>query len=218
MRILLIEDDKLLARSIITALTKQGLTVDWLDRGANAHHALKQESFSAVLLDLTLPDIDGLIVLKKIRQSGESIPVIILTARDDIKDRVNGLDAGADDYLGKPFAVEELLARIRVHVRRQSGNLESKIVLDKLSLDMSQQRIEYQEIEVKLTKNEYKILSTLILHANKVMTKESLQQTLNGWDELASENVIEVHLHHIRKKLPDIDIRNIRGVGYILST
>lgn len=218
MRILLIEDDKLLAQSMMISLKHHGLTVDWFDNGHHGLEALKQEHFDVLLLDLTLPDMDGLSVLKKCRQIGYQLPIIILTARFDIQDRVKGLDAGADDYLGKPFAIEELLARIRVHVRRQSGIAESLIAVDSLCLDLNQQVITYDNNKIKFTKNEYKILSAFILHANKVVTKESLQQSLNGYDDLASDNVIEVHLHNIRKKLPNIDIKNIRGVGYILTT
>ncbi|KFK54208.1 XRE family transcriptional regulator, partial [Vibrio vulnificus] len=139
MRLLLIEDDTLLGQSMVTSLSRHGYTVDWLEKGSGVTSALKTEDFTAVILDLTLPDIDGLDVLRNIRSAGFNLPVVILTARDDIKDRVQGLDRGADDYLGKPFALEELLARLRVVIRRQSGSATEVIEVGELSLSLSEQ-------------------------------------------------------------------------------
>ncbi|EGR0047713.1 response regulator [Vibrio vulnificus] len=217
MRLLLIEDDTLLGQSMVTSLSRHGYTVDWLEKGSGVTSALKTEDFTAVILDLTLPDIDGLDVLRNIRSAGFNLPVVILTARDDIKDRVQGLDRGADDYLGKPFALEELLARLRVVIRRQSGSATEVIEVGELSLSLSDQSIRYQEAVLKLTRNEFKILAALMINAGRVMSKDQLQQSLHGWDDSASDNAIEVHIHNLRKKAPNVPIKNIRGVGYIIE-
>ncbi|EGQ9931726.1 response regulator [Vibrio vulnificus] len=217
MRLLLIEDDTLLGQSMVTSLSRHGYTVDWLEKGSGVTSALKTENFTAVILDLTLPDIDGLDVLRNIRSAGFNLPVVILTARDDIKDRVQGLDRGADDYLGKPFALEELLARLRVVIRRQSGSATEVIEVGELSLSLSEQSIRYQEAVLKLTRNEFKILAALMTNAGRVMSKDQLQQSLHGWDDSASDNAIEVHIHNLRKKAPNVPIKNIRGVGYIIE-
>ncbi|HAT8556383.1 TPA: response regulator [Vibrio vulnificus] len=217
MRLLLIEDDTLLGQSMVTSLSRHGYTVDWLEKGSGVTNALKTEDFTAVILDLTLPDIDGLDVLRNIRSAGFNLPVVILTARDDIKDRVQGLDRGADDYLGKPFALEELLARLRVVIRRQSGSATEVIEVGELSLSLSEQSIRYQEVVLKLTRNEFKILAALMTNAGRVMSKDQLQQSLHGWDDSASDNAIEVHIHNLRKKAPNVPIKNIRGVGYIIE-
>lgn len=217
MRLLLIEDDTMLGQSMVTSLSRHGYTVDWLEKGSGVTSALKTEDFTAVILDLTLPDIDGLDVLRNIRSAGFNLPVVILTARDDIKDRVQGLDRGADDYLGKPFALEELLARLRVVIRRQSGSATEVIEVGELSLSLSEQSIRYQEAVLKLTRNEFKILAALMTNAGRVMSKDQLQQSLHGWDDSASDNAIEVHIHNLRKKAPNVPIKNIRGVGYIIE-
>ncbi|EHK8974650.1 response regulator [Vibrio vulnificus] len=217
MRLLLIEDDTLLGQSMVTSLSRHGYTVDWLEKGSGVTSALKTEDFTTVILDLTLPDIDGLDVLRNIRSAGFNLPVVILTARDDIKDRVQGLDRGADDYLGKPFALEELLARLRVVIRRQSGSATEVIEVGELSLSLSEQSIRYQEAVLKLTRNEFKILAALMTNAGRVMSKDQLQQSLHGWDDSASDNAIEVHIHNLRKKAPNVPIKNIRGVGYIIE-
>ncbi|EGQ9973214.1 response regulator [Vibrio vulnificus] len=217
MRLLLIEDDTQLGQSMVTSLSRHGYTVDWLEKGSGVTSALKTEDFTAVILDLTLPDIDGLDVLRNIRSAGFNLPVVILTARDDIKDRVQGLDRGADDYLGKPFALEELLARLRVVIRRQSGSATEVIDVGELSLSLSEQSIRYQEAVLKLTRNEFKILAALMTNAGRVMSKDQLQQSLHGWDDSASDNAIEVHIHNLRKKAPNVPIKNIRGVGYIIE-
>jgi DNA-binding response OmpR family regulator len=142
---------------------------------------------------------------------------MILTARDDIDDRVRGLDIGADDYLVKPFALQELFARIRVLIRRQSGAAESTICIGHLVLNLGSHQIDFNHKALKLTNNEYKILASLIINAGRVLSKDQLVQSLHGWDESGSDNSIEVHIHNLRKKVPDNVIRNIRGVGYIIE-
>ncbi|WP_064604342.1 response regulator [Photobacterium sp. J15] len=217
MRILLVEDDVMLGESMVASLSRHGYTVDWLQQGNGVELSLNTENFMAVILDLTLPDTDGLDVLRKIRHTGHSLPVLILTARDEIDDRVKGLDCGADDYLTKPFALEELLARLRVLIRRLSGQTETILAIGELSLSLKNNEVQYQGHPVKLTKNEFKLLATLVTQAGKVLSKEKLQQALHGWDDLTSDNAIEVHIHNLRKKIDGKLIKNIRGVGYIIE-
>lgn len=217
MRILLVEDDNLLGQSMVTSLNRHGYTVDWLTLGGGVNAALKTEQFTAVILDLTLPDIDGLAVLKRLRDAGYDLPVMILTARDDIQDRVKGLDGGADEYIGKPFALEELLARLRVLIRRQTGSASEKIQIGDLSLSLSEQVITFQQEPLRLTRKEFKLLASLMTNAGRVMSKEQLLQSLHGWEDSSNDNTIEVHIHNLRKKVPNMLIKNIRGVGYIIE-
>lgn len=217
MRILLVEDDAMLGESMVASLSRQGYTVDWLERGSGVVTALKTGTFTAIILDIMLPDISGFTVLKQVRQAHFAIPVMILTARDEIDDRVRGLDGGADDYLVKPFALEELLARLRVMIRRQSGTTENQIEVHDLVLNLDNQTVSYKGEPLKLTVNEYKILATLLSNAGRVLSKEQLIQSLHGWDEGGSDNAIEVHIHNLRRKLDSSIIKNIRGVGYIIE-
>ncbi|MEJ2763467.1 response regulator [Photobacterium sp. MCCC 1A19761] len=217
MRILLVEDDVMLGESMVASLSRRGYTVDWLQQGNGVELALNTEEFMAIILDLTLPDTDGLEVLRRIRRAGHQLPVMILTARDEINDRVKGLDGGADDYLVKPFALEELLARLRVLIRRRSGQTETTLEVGALTLSLVNNEVQYQGEPIKLTKNEFKILATLATQAGRVLSKEKLQQALHGWDDLASDNAIEVHIHNLRKKIDSKLIKNIRGVGYIIE-
>lgn len=217
MRILLVEDDVMLGESMVASLSRHGYTVDWLQQGNGVELALNTEEFTAIILDLTLPDTDGLEVLRRIRRAGHTLPVLILTARDEIDDRVRGLDGGGDDYMVKPFALEELLARLRVLIRRQSGHTETQLTVGDLSLSLNTNEVHYQGKPVRLTKNEFKLLATLVTQAGRVLSKEKLQQALHGWDDLASDNAIEVHIHNLRKKIGSQLIKNIRGVGYIIE-
>lgn len=217
MRILLVEDDVMLGESMVVSLSRHGYTVDWLQLGAPVEMTLKTENFTAIILDLTLPDADGLDILSRVRKAGHKLPILILTARDDIDDRVKGLDGGADDYLLKPFALQELLARLRVIVRRVSGYAESNIELQGLVISLAKNTVEYNGAAIKLTNTEFKLLTTLVTKAGRVLSKEYLQQTLYGWDEMASDNAIEVYIHNLRKKINNQLIKNIRGVGYIIE-
>jgi two-component system, OmpR family, response regulator QseB len=217
MRILLVEDDVMLGKSMVTSLSRHGYTVDWLQQGNGVEVNLNTETFMAIILDLTLPDTDGLVVLRRVRKAGHTLPILILTARDEIHDRVKGLDGGADDYLVKPFALEELLARLRVLIRRVSGHSDAQLEIGDLSISLKTNDVHYQGNPVKLTKNEFKILATLVTQSGRVLSKESLQQVLHGWDDLASDNAIEVHIHNLRKKIGGQLIKNIRGVGYIIE-
>jgi two-component system response regulator QseB len=216
MRILLVEDDVMLGDGMVDALRSSGYTVDWLQQGLPALPVLKSEEFTALILDLNLPDIDGISLLRKLRREGQTLPVLILTARDALDDRVLGLDAGSDDYMVKPFALQELNARLRALVRRSKGQAQAILEYGELLLNPESQQVTYRGEPVKLTPHEYKLLLELITQSGRVLSKEQLQQSLYGWDEGAESNAVEVHIHHLRKKFYSDLIRNIRGVGYII--
>lgn len=216
MRILLVEDDVMLGDGMVDALRSSGYTVDWLQQGMPALSALKSEEFAALVLDLNLPDIDGISLLRKLRREGLTLPVLILTARDALDDRVLGLDAGSDDYMVKPFALQELNARLRALVRRSKGQAQAVLEYGELQLFPASQQVTYRGEPVKLTPHEYKLLQELITQSGRVLSRDQLQQSLYGWDEGAESNAVEVHIHHLRKKFFPELIRNIRGVGYIV--
>lgn len=217
MRLLLIEDDVALGEGIHQALVREGYTVDWLQDGSSALHALLSETFDAVVLDLGLPRMDGLEVLRRLRDSGATVPVLILTARDATEDRIAGLDAGADDYLIKPFDLAELKARLRALLRRSAGRARVVIEHAGICLDPSTQHVSYQGQTVLLTPKEYQLLHELLSPPGRVMTRDQLMQLLYGWNEEAESNTLEVHIHHLRKKFSSELIRTIRGVGYLVE-
>ncbi|WP_194789972.1 response regulator [Pseudomonas sp. UFMG81] len=214
MRLLLIEDDFALGEGIHQALGREGYTVDWLQDGANALHALLSDPFDLAVLDLGLPRLDGLEVLRRLRKSGSALPVLILTARDATEDRIAGLDAGADDYLIKPFDLAELKARLRALLRRSAGRASALIQHAGISLDPGSQQVTYNGQPVPLTPKEYQLLHELLSPPGRVMTRERLTQLLYGWNDEAESNTLEVHIHHLRRKLSTDLIRTIRGVGY----
>jgi two-component system response regulator QseB len=216
-RLLLIEDDAALGEGIHQALSREGYTVDWLKDGSDALHSLLSEAFDLVLLDLGLPRMDGLDVLRRLRESGSNLPVLILTARDATEDRIAGLDAGADDYLVKPFDLAELKARLRALLRRSAGRARVLIEHAGISLDPSTQQVTYHDEAVSLTPKEYQLLYELLSPPGRVMTRERLMQLLYGWNEEAESNTLEVHIHHLRKKFSTDLIRTIRGVGYLVE-
>lgn len=217
MRLLLVEDDKALGEGLRLGLRQEGYTVDWLEDGASALHALLSEDFDLLVLDLGLPRMSGLQVLRELRRSGSALPVLILTARDATEDRIAGLDAGADDYLVKPFDLDELKARLRALLRRSAGRAELRIEHAGVSLDPSSQQVSYQGKPVPMTPKEYLLLHELLSQPGKVLTRERLVQLLYGWDEEAESNTLEVHIHHLRKKLFSSLIRTVRGVGYLVE-
>lgn len=217
MRLLLIEDDVALGEGIHQALNREGYTVDWVKDGASALHALLSEGFDLAILDLGLPKLDGLTVLKRLRESGSALPVLILTARDATEDRIAGLDAGADDYLIKPFDLSELKARLRALLRRSAGRARVMIEHAGISLDPTTQQVTYHNEPVSLTPKEYQLLYELLSPPGRVMTRERLIQLLYGWNEEAESNTLEVHIHHLRKKFSTELIRTVRGVGYLVE-
>jgi two-component system response regulator QseB len=217
MRLLLIEDDEALGEGISLALAREGYTVDWLRDGASALHALLSEDFDMAVLDLGLPRLDGLTVMRRLRDTGSTLPVLILTARDATQDRIAGLDAGADDYLVKPFDLLELKARLRALLRRSAGRARVLIEHRGICLDPSTQQVSYQQQPVALTPKEYQLLYELLSPPGRVMTRERLTQLLYGWNEEAESNTLEVHIHNLRKKFSSDLIRTVRGVGYLVE-
>jgi two-component system response regulator QseB len=217
MRILLVEDDASLAEGIRTALKPEGYTVDWVQDGLGALHALSSESFGLVILDLGLPRLDGLQVLKRLRAAANAVPVLVLTARDATQDRIAGLDAGADDYLVKPFDPAELKARLRALLRRSQGRTQSLLEYRGISLDPSTQQVQFDGAAVVLPRKEFLLLHELIAQPGRVLTRDKLQQALYGWDEEVESNALEVHIHHLRKKFFPELIRTVRGVGYLVD-
>jgi len=217
MRILLVEDDRALGEGIRTALKPEGYTVDWLQDGASALHALSHESFELAILDLGLPRMDGLEVLKRLRASANPIPVLVLTARDATSDRIAGLDAGADDYLVKPFDVAELKARLRALLRRSFNRPEPVLEYRGILLDPVNQQVSYQGTPINLPRKEFVLLHELIAQPGRVLTRDRLQQVLYGWGEEVESNALEVHIHHLRKKFFPELIRTVRGVGYLVD-
>ena len=217
MQLLLVEDDLPLASGLKQALQKSGYAVNHVDSGNAALHAIKVERPDIVILDIGLPDIDGIAVLKKLRVSDKTLPVLLLTARDSVDDKVAGLDSGADDYLAKPFEMTELLARLRVLERRLSTVKTSEITIGQVCLDTIDQRVTFQGEELDLARREYMLLKSLMENAGRVMTRPTLENRLYSWGEEVSSNAVEVHIHHLRKKFGNEFIKTIRGVGYKLD-
>ncbi|EIU3494737.1 response regulator transcription factor [Pseudomonas aeruginosa] len=217
MRLLVVEDDPALGEGICNGLRQEGYTIDWLQDGVSALHALQQETFDLVVLDLGLPRMDGIEVLRRLRAGGDAVPVLILTARDATDDRIAGLDAGADDYLVKPFDLNELKARLRALLRRSAGRAKVLIEHAGVTLDPATRQVSYQGHPVVLTPKEYRLLHELLSQPGKVFTRERLTQLLYGWDEEPESNTLEVNVYHLRKKLFNDLIRTVRGIGYLVE-
>lgn len=215
MRLLLVEDDELLGDGVKAGLNQYGYTVDWLKDGESAHHAVKSELFDLIVLDLGLPKLSGLGLLQNIRSEGVKTPVLILTARETIEDRVKGLDSGADDYLTKPFDLDELCARIRALIRRSTGRADSKIYYRNVILDPAAHNVYVDDEEVNFPRREFALLQKLLENSGQVLSREQLMQSIYGWEEDVDSNALEVHIHNLRKKLNANFIRTIRGVGYM---
>jgi DNA-binding response OmpR family regulator len=218
MQVLLVEDDNLLAEAVVVALKRHNFAINRVSNGKDAVLVVETTPPDIIILDLGLPDIDGIELLQKIRKQGFSNPVLILTARDSIEDRVTGLDSGADDYLPKPFDIDELLARLRALERRLSKAPSSTITLGTVILDTHTHQLQVGEQSVDLARREYMLLKALMESGNKIQTRESLENKLYSWGEEISSNAVEVHIHHLRKKLPRDFIQTVRGVGYIIKT
>jgi len=217
MRILLVEDDELIGDAVKTGLGQEKYTVDWVKDGNSAVLAMKNETFDLVILDIGLPKRTGLEVLNDVRGSGNATPVLVLTARDTISDRVAGLDSGADDYLSKPFDMDELVARIRALLRRSSGRANPMLTHGDICLDPAAHRVTRAGEVVELSGREFAILQVLMEYHGKVMSKSRLEEELYGWSSDVESNTVEVYIHHLRKKLGSDLIRTIRGVGYMID-
>ncbi len=217
MRVLLVEDDALIGSGIVAFLKHFGYAVDWLKDGAAAMQALKNNQFDVVILDLGLPKFDGLKVLAEARKNQVKTPVLVLTARDTVDDRIKGLDTGADDYLTKPFDLEELHARLRALKRRFVDRALPTIKYGELELDPASHTLMVGGNLVSLPKREFVLLQKLLEAEGQVVSREMLSQTLYGWDEEVDSNTLEVHIHNLRKKIGLSIIRTVRGVGYIID-
>jgi two-component system response regulator QseB len=217
MRLLLVEDDSMIGAAAQEGLRGEGHTVDWVRDGREAESAANGGAYDAVLLDLGLPRKDGLSILKAWRARRLMVPVVIITARDAVSDRVAGLDAGADDYLVKPFDLDELSARLRAVIRRRAGRSESVVKHGTLEIDTAARRVRWKGQEVGLSAREYALLEALADRPGAYLSRAQLEERLYGWDEEIASNAVEVHIHGLRRKLdPDL-IRNVRGLGYTLA-
>ncbi len=214
MRVLLVEDDEMVGDSLRTALRRQGFAADWVRDGRAADAVLASERFDAVLLDLGLPQRGGLEVLKALRARGDATPVIVLTARDALADKVAGLDAGADDYLVKPFELDELLARLRAVGRRAAGRASSALQVLDLRLDPGTHEVSRGGRPLLLSAREFAVLQALMERPGAIVSRAQLEDRLYGWGEELESNAISVYIHQLRKKLGDDLIHTVRGVGY----
>ncbi|MFY9722728.1 MAG: response regulator [Azonexus sp.] len=216
MRILLVEDDPELGDGLTIGLRQAGFAVDWLKDGNSADHALQSETFDLVVLDLGLPRLSGMEVLSRARSRRQTLPVLILTARDATGDKVVGLDAGADDYLVKPVDLDELTARIRALTRRSAGRAAPLLTHGEITLDPAAHCVTLAGQAVELSSREFSLLQMLLENAGRVLTRTQLEQSLYGWRDEPDSNALEVHIHHLRRKLGSDLIRTLRGVGYTI--
>jgi two-component system response regulator QseB len=216
-RILLVEDDELLGDGLRSGLIQYGYTVDWLKDGFSADQALKTETFDLVVLDLGLPKLSGVSVLQNLRARGLTMPVLILTARESVEDRVKGLDSGADDYLTKPFDLDELCARLRALQRRFSARAEPVLQYENISLDPASHTVTFNNEPINVSRREFALLHKFMENAGRVLSREHLTQSLYGWGEDVDSNALEVHIHNLRKKFGQNFIRTIRGIGYMID-
>ncbi len=217
MRILLVEDDELLGDGLQAGLRHCGFNADWLRDGESARAALRCEDYAAVVLDLGLPRLDGLGLLKALRGANNGVPVLVLTARDKLSDKVAGLDSGADDYLVKPVDLDELAARLRALIRRALGQSKPLLHVGRIEFDPAGRRVRRDGQSVELSAKELAVLEILLRNVGKVISKGQLEAALYGWGEGVESNAVEVHIHHLRRKLGPETIRTLRGVGYLLE-
>lgn len=217
MRILLIEDDSLIGEGLKLGLTKSGFSVDWFTDGKTGLDALSSAPYDAVVLDLTLPKMDGLEVLQNWRRANQDVPVLILTARDTLDERITGLQRGADDYLCKPFALAEVVARLQALIRRRYGHTNPVIEHSLVKFDPNQRKVFLKDQEVTLTTREYNLLELFMHNKDRVLTRSSIEEKLYTWDDEVSSNALEVHIYNLRQKLGKQFIRTVHGVGYALG-
>ncbi len=217
MRLLLVEDDRMLGEGVQRGLRLAGHAVDWCQDGAAAAEALRGEPYDLVVLDLGLPGRDGLDLLRELRRRGARVPVLVITARDAVADRVAGLDAGADDYLVKPFDLDELAARVRAVMRRRTGRSSAVLRLGELEIDTAARAVRFKGKPVTLSAREYALLEALADRPGAFLSRAQLEERLYGWDEEVASNAVEVHIHALRRKLDPALIRTVRGLGYSLA-
>jgi DNA-binding response OmpR family regulator len=217
MRLLLVEDDRMIGESLRKALRGSGHAVDWVRDGRAADAALSSERFDLLLLDLGLPQRDGIEVLRALRARGDRTPVIVVTARDTLASRVAGLDEGADDYVVKPFELDELLARIRAVARRHAGRAEPALAVENVTLDPSTREVTRDGVPLSLSAREYAVLEALMLRPGAILSRAQLEDRLYGWGEELESNAISVYVHQLRRKLGEGFIHTVRGVGYYVG-
>jgi DNA-binding response OmpR family regulator len=217
MRVLLVEDDEMIGQSLQRALEGNGWSVDWVKEGLLAQSAMGDGGYACVLLDLGLPKLDGIEVLRKARAQGDRTPVLVLTARDGVDDRILGLDVGADDYLVKPFAFGELLARMRAVIRRRDGSAHSLIGSDTVQLDLTTREVLIAGERSQLSAREFALLHALLERPGAILSREQLENRIYGWGEEVSSNAVDVLIHGMRRKLGADAIRNVRGLGWRMA-
>lgn len=217
MRLLLVEDDPMIGESIRTGLRNDGFTIDWARDARQAEAVLGSEPYTLLLLDLGLPDKSGLDLLRDLRRRVDPLPVLIMTARDAVSDRVNGLDMGADDYLVKPFDLDELAARIRALLRRHAGRAEPLLVHGALVVNPATREVLHQGRSVSLSAREFAVLRVLMERPGAILSRAQIEEQIYGWHEEVDSNVLEVHIHHLRRKLGASAILNVRGLGYLMG-
>ena len=218
MRILLVEDDAMVGKALTVGLVRAGFALDWVTDGRSAELALGNGVYDLAILDLGLPKKDGMAILATLRAGGNAVPVLIASARDTVEDRIGGLEAGADDYLLKPFDLNELIARIRAILRRHSGSGSPLLKAGSVVMDLSRKEVTSNGGVVDLSAKEFAVLEALMQRPGKVLSRDALEEAVYGWKDEIGSNAIEVHLHHLRKKLGPNAIKNIRGVGYRIDT
>lgn len=217
MRVLLVEDDSLLGKAVRTGLEQSGHAVDWVMDGDSAESAASTNDYAALVLDIGLPGRDGLTLLKQLRARGNTVPVVIITARDDLAERIAGLDSGADDFIVKPVDLRELAARLRAVVRRASGRAVGDIVHGLIKVDPAARTVTVDDKLIALTAREFAILTHLLEHRGKVLSKQQLQESLYSWNDEVESNTVEVHVHHLRRKLGRELIKTMHGMGYMID-
>jgi DNA-binding response OmpR family regulator len=218
MRLLLVEDDAMIGRAVRQGLGDAGFTVDWVIEGRAAELALANGVYDLAVLDLGLPFKDGMAILRELRARRDRVPVLIVTARDAVADRIEGLNAGADDYVLKPFDLDELVARVRALLRRHAGGATPLLECGSLTLDTVCREVRRAGQEIQLSAREFALLEALMQRPGAVLSREQLEDAVYGWGEEVGSNAVEVHLHHLRRKLGAETIRNVRGVGYKVAT
>ena len=217
MRILLIEDDEILGDGIVAGLKEFSLTTDWLKDGKQVETAISSTEYDAIILDLNLPAMSGLNLLVNIRNSGNKIPVLILTARDTLEDKVKGLDMGADDYMIKPFDLDELAARLRALIRRDHGRTHPILKFNNIEMDIAGHNVSVNNNNIELSAREFSLLQLLLENSGKVLSKRKIEDNIYAWGEEIESNSVEVHIHNLRKKIGTDFIKTVRGVGYVIK-
>ena len=216
MRILLVEDDVMIGEGLIAALGAEGMSVDWVRDGAAAEAALHDTGFSIVLLDLALPGVEGLDLLKSTRRRGVDTPILIITARGAVDDRVSGLDLGADDYMIKPFEVRELIARMRALIRRRAGRATSTLTAGSVELDAETHELSHGDAKSVLSAREYALMHALMERPGRILSRQQLEERIYGWGEEVESNAVDVLIHSVRRKFGKRVILNVRGAGWML--